>query len=307
MIAVAIKVETPNQLPPFVTKGHRIDSKIQEVDVHVTPLNDKTHIRVGESNFLVKGDYYVGGHILCVRFGLAAGAELNEKFEPVWSGVYGQRRLLERTSSEALVEIDVGDVVDVFHRDGVVSQITMQEPGKIVKTILLPEVMLAKRLDIIGASFNKALAMPSKTEQDLSEKNRKIDKQFHELAALLRLTALFPHLRESITKTVSAQKLAMKQWNGNTPLNRGVRDHLRECLRAIGDDHQYIWLKGFEAIPSEPRKDMRILPRTSPLSQGRKAKTPEEKRAIEQRRKTNKGKRDRASLSGSKPEKKTEE
>ncbi|KKW23631.1 MAG: hypothetical protein UY67_C0020G0025 [Candidatus Kaiserbacteria bacterium GW2011_GWA2_52_12] len=223
----------------FVAKGFRVDGTVSSIDVRVTHVSDNlSQIAAGTTNFRTKHKYFIGGHLLCIRFGLADGAQLIRDFEPVWAGVRGARRIVDRTTHEMFVEADAGDTLHVYYPDGVVAEVTVATDG-VMRTTLAPEAALEKRLEFVESLFARVADFT-----DLDERARKQDRNFHELAALLRLTALYPDFREKITRTIGVHT---KRIGGR--LNQGVRNHLRENLEIIDDSSNYWWLSDTPALP----------------------------------------------------------
>ena len=223
----------------FVAKGFRVDGTVSSIDVRVTHVSDNlSQIAAGTTNFRTKHKYFIGGHLLCIRFGLADGAQLIRDLEPVWAGVRGARRIVDRTTHEMFVEADAGDTLHVYYPDGVVAEVTVATDG-VMRTTLAPEAALEKRLEFVESLFARVADFT-----DLDERARKQDRNFHELAALLRLTALYPDFREKITRTIGVHT---KRIGGR--LNQGVRNHLRENLETIDDSSNYWWLSDTPALP----------------------------------------------------------
>lgn len=215
----------------FIVKGFRIDGAVSPIDVRVTHISDNlSQIVAGATNFRTKHRYFVGGHLLCIRFGLADGAQLNESLEPVWAGVRGARRIIDRTTHEMLIEADAEDTLHVYYPDGVVVEVKVTKDG--VTRTLAPEAALEKRLDFVESSFAKVADFT-----DADERARKQDRNFHELASLLLLTAFHPYLREKVIRTVGTHT---KRIGGR--LNKGVRRHFLESLEEINDRTDYWWL-----------------------------------------------------------------
>lgn len=284
--------EAPVETSSFKTNGFRVDGgAIRPVDITVTHRETSSLVSDGVSNFLVRGKYFVGGRLVIIRFGLAEKAKLVTGLEPTWAGVRRARRLLDKNSNEALIEMDSCDTIDVFHRNGVVAQLSMLAIGddratpSLQRTVLQPEDALEKRLAVVRSSFEKA------EEATGDERVRRQDRNLHELAALLRLTAKYPELREKITRSVGHN---MKHFVDGGRLNRAVRGHLRASLYAVGDEGNYWWLSSGDAarLPeSLVRPYHRPLEKPSPLGEHREAMTREERAAYERRRDENRAAR----------------
>jgi hypothetical protein len=276
----------PIPLATFTAKGHRVGKRVDPIEITVKHLENVSIVFAAECNFRPHGHYFVNGRVVAVRFAGTNGKGVFKKsgivFEYLYASVRGAHRVIEKTAYAALIEMEPCETVDVFYEDGRVAQITVPalaiiDEVPIQLTFLPPKDALDKRLALVVDSFGKALEMKDDTDDERNVQIRRLDKQFHELANLLRLTALFPDLRKEVTRVIGYLKKQMKY---DLPFNEGVMVHFKTVLRAIGDDNKYWWLgSGNDTDVSKLLKsEVRMLPRLSPLSRLEKTKTPEERR-----------------------------
>ncbi len=199
-------------------------AKLEEI-----PISNNKHIPV-LSRLDVEKSVYLLAHVL---YGLAGGVKLRPGMQELYSGVSGGT-LVSDGYNEALVRVKDGESLHIFYPDGKVGAINYA--GILANhkvTFFDPENALSERLDVVEGILHGA--------RDLDD-NLKAEAQvraFHEMVAMLKMTAIYPALREKIVTRM--EKLATRH-----PLNENMRMYVGTALKAAGNTVSRDWLAGVD-------------------------------------------------------------
>ncbi|MDP3645645.1 MAG: hypothetical protein Q8R25_01010 [bacterium] len=266
--------------------GFRAAADVQPIDVVVNRISaDLTQFRAGDINFRVKAHYEPRGTLLSVKLSRLD----DDSGKNVWAGVRGVL-VLDFTTTETLIEIQMGRTAEIFYRDGAVSTLMVKKDFEpfVEKTELEPEEALEKRLEFVSSGFEKAAALDNSDDRKVPAQ----DRNFHELATLLGIVR--PDLRVAVTRAVGKYT---KLTGGR--LNLGVREHFETSVEKVGAHPlDYWWMSKVHqdqtAVRStaEPVRFGMRLPKHSPLTRGDKPKTAQERAKLEARVAANRAERD---------------
>lgn len=185
--------------------------------------------------------------LVVAGFGLN-GARLGPLFETkpgtnekrgLFVGVAGGN-LIASDEGEALVEVSKSDTLTIFYPDGSVTEIRHEDLARFAYTGKRPESLSAKdalyaRIEYIDGELKKAKQADPK-DLDEDKRAKTIDRWFHELAAMIRLTKNLPNLRQPIFDLIDNHV--------EDRLRGGVQKHLREVLEFVNDRSVHSWLEG---------------------------------------------------------------
>ena len=178
--------------------------------------------------------------VVHVYFGLNEHVRLNAGFDPLWSGVIGGHTA-SCGRSKAVVEVKRGDFLSIFYPNGVVAKVDytdLKSAASLADKLLSAENSLAERLQFVDAKI-----LGARSIEDDDRRRKAEDRWFHELAAMVRMTSIFPTLRDKILNVVER--------HSNGGLRGGVRKHLHGALCAVGDSTYYGWLADLYATADD--------------------------------------------------------
>lgn len=174
-----------------------------------------------------------------IYFGMPLGMQLRLGLEPLWAGTRGGE-LVARGESEALVEMKLGDILQVFYPFGgvgVIKYVDLKE-GNIEDFYLDADASLLARLELLAYNYTSAAEHEDETRRTKGE-----DGALHGFASMIRMTFDNSHLRQKILGKVEGLV------NG-VGLRSGVKTHFRSALAAVGDTRYWGWM--FVRRPEEP-------------------------------------------------------
>jgi hypothetical protein len=188
-------------------------------------------------NVLRKQDDDSTARLVLVNSGLRPGVQLAEGFNALYAGTGGTATRIGWGKYETLVGIDKDQHLLVFYPDGNVGRIHYDGLKNLFNgeiQMLIPEEALEERLALVEQLMSTA------DSQDAERKQKLYLRWLGELASMIRMTKLFPELRQGIIRAVGRN--VKSRFGGKFPTE--LHKLFTWALRTVGEREIPWWLAG---------------------------------------------------------------
>lgn len=185
-----------------------------------------------------------------VEFGFRQGVRMAGDFKPFSKGILGGSRIAG-DKCEALVELRKRDVLSVFYPDGNVAQARYEDfldrSRTDLHTLCSRDDALPTRLSFIESRLKKI-----QEEYEGNERRKREDVIYHEVAQMIGFAD-----RVGLRGIIQ-----FLDFHGKEGYRGGVRKHLQEAFRSLGDTTYYPWYSDLAALHVPQTKAKVVSPET---------------------------------------------